>query len=67
MSEIFNVKEEVEYKSQNDGEWKRGVISRFTQEGLTTCASIWEKPIDAPEFCNHIPLIKDYIKKIVIL
>ena len=44
----YSINETVEYKSQYDGEWKSGVISRFTEEGFTTCASIWEKPDDAP-------------------
>lgn len=46
MNMSYCVNETVEYKSQYEGEWKIGAISRFTEEGLTICASIWEHPAE---------------------
>jgi hypothetical protein len=66
MSEVYNVDEEVEYYSQYDHNWRQGTISRFTEDGFTPVACIWEHPewYKHP-FCNHVPLTKEYIKKLI--
>lgn len=51
--------EEVEYYSGVDHTWRKGTISRFTEDGLTTVAIIWEG-----NFANRIPLNKKNIGKI---
>jgi hypothetical protein len=64
MAETYQVNEEVEYKSHYDGEWRKGIISRFTEDGLTLVACIWEQPEGYKyPFCNHVPLNKEYIRK----
>lgn len=56
----YNQDEEVEYFSQVDHTWKREIISRFTEDGFTTVAIIWEGTS-----VNKIPLNKEYIRKII--
>lgn len=59
----YNVEEEVNYFSCYDHNWKTGIITRFTEDGLRTVAIIWE---DTPNgnFANRIPLNDEYIKKL---
>lgn len=55
----YQKNEDVEYFSQVDHTWKKGRISRFTEEGFTTVAIIWEG-----DSVNKVPLNKDNIRKI---
>lgn len=56
---IYYENEEVEYLSQVDHTWKKGQISRFTQEGFDTVAIIWED-----KFANRVFLNNENIRKI---
>lgn len=55
----YHQDEEVEYFSQVDHNWKKGIISRFTEDGFTTVAIIWEG-----KSTNRVPLNKKHIRKL---
>lgn len=57
----FKVGEEVLYESQFDFNWRKGVISRISEDGFSPVAIIWEKT-EKYEFANKI-LMKN-IRKI---
>lgn len=59
----YNVGEKVNYFSSFDHTWKAGVISRFTEDGLTTVAIIWEETPNG-SFADKIRLNNDNIRKL---